>query len=354
MSSVDPTQFGDATDHAGSLVPTWRDLPLEPPYGPVTAPRTANIRGVFAPTVVEDDPTISAGQIALAVGGTLLLVAIGIGAALFLLRDDDVVTLDPPPPAPAPADPQDDGPAPQPPPPPPTTDSAPATPAPSGGQSDNGPDDSDSSSGDSAQGPTPVPDADDPAADPGAGDPTDPGTQDPTDPGADPDGGGPGTPSQAPSPPGQPDPNPAPPDPGAVEPPAEDGADLDLPRLFTLRTLPTGVTEESTTMRQTTRTQQIVAEEQTTLLQTETTDEVTVQATRAPDAADRLDTFLTDGAEEVNIRGLQGFLLPSSGQDQRLVYLAPGPVDTLIQITVPQPLGTEEVLTIAQGLELLR
>ena len=75
-------------------VPTWRDLPDQPPYGPVAPPRTPHLGMGFSTVPVEEDAAITPGQIALAVGGTLLLVAIGIGAALLLLGDDETPVAD--------------------------------------------------------------------------------------------------------------------------------------------------------------------------------------------------------------------------------------------------------------------
>ncbi len=355
MSFVDPPGSGDAAGDVSWPLPTWRDLPHEPPYDSVAPPRTANIRGVFASAVIQGEPTIRPAQIALAVGGTLLLVAIGIGAALFLLRDDDdVVTRDPVPAPPVQLDPPDDGPAPQP---------LPA-PAPNGPQLT----------------PTPLPPTDPPSneqddADVATGDadqqPPDTGSQPPEtgpdeDAAVEPDDQGPGEDQPSPTPQGpEPDPSaaPSPPEQFGDEPPPpepdpsnsiDDQEDVDLPRLFTLRTLPTGVAEEFTTMRQTSRSEEIVAEEQTTLLQADAGDDVTVHATRSADAADLLDTFLTPAAEEISLGDLTGYVLPESDQERRLVYLIPGPTDTLIQVTAPQGLDIDQVLIIAQGLVLLR
>lgn len=280
--------------------PTWRDLPHEPPYGPVPPPRTAKIGAPFAPVVVEEDATITPRQIAAAVGGVLVLVAIGIGAALFLLRDNDpvVAATDPTPQASTPADP-----------PPPQ----PALPT------------------DIPQGqlePQPAPDT-------------------------------PSSPSPTPAPDAQPVPPPANGTPGdpfpSSEPPTDPGP-LDLPRLFSLRTLPVGMSEESTTVRQTTRGDEVVTEQMTLLSlddESEAQAQVSVRATRAEDAATRLETVVEeagDQAEDVTVRGLPAFLL----DEGRLVFLLPGPIETLIEIEAPDSVGTDALLTLANGLELLR
>lgn len=312
-SAGDPVDPGPQATRSAPPLPTWRDLPREPPYGPVAPPRTAHIGAPFPAAEIEEEEPIGAGHVALAVGATLLLVAVGIGAALFLLRDDDPrVTLDPPPTlAPAEVDPPPVDPQPTP---DPRVSDPSSRPTPEGEPSDAPRD-----NGGREPAPDPQPSR--------SGDPT-------------------------PSAPAQPDP---PPEEGASSTTEEEGdASLDLPRLFVLRTLPLGLSETSTTTRQTTSDAEVVSEEQTTLLATAEGEEATVHAVRADDAAARLESLVPEGAQDISVLGLPGYLLADSGRERRLVYLMPGATETLIQITVPDALETDALLTIAQGLELVR
>ncbi len=238
---------------------------------------------------------ISPGQIALAVGGTLLLVAIGIGAALLLLRggDDQVASADPPAVATAPAE---DDPAP---------DTVP----------DEAPPAQDIPQAEPPQGqlqPQPAPDI---APDEGA----------PPQDGVIPEGG----------------------QPAPGDPPASEDA-VDMPRLFTLRTLPSGTSEESTTIRQTTRDDEVVLE-QTTMLDSPD-GEVTVRATRVDDADARLQRMIEDATEELSVQGLSAYLV----EDGRLVWLLPSEPGTLIEVIAPDTTRIDQLLTIGNGLELLR
>lgn len=283
--------------------------------------------------VVEQDATISPAQIAWAVAGVITLVAIGIGAALFLLRDPDPVVADVRP-----------------------------TRAPDA--------QTESPSLDTPTSPALPPDTPQGQLEPPAGQTAPPLDVPPLD-----------VPPQDVPPPDVPPqdlPSPDSPLPADPVPPSsapEDG-EIDLPRLFSLRTLPFGMAEESTTVRQTTR-NDLVVTEQTTLLDIDGEDpgssqptpsespsadpslgtdgpdedapQVTVRATRSEDAADRLDAT-TEGAEELTVRGLPAFLLT----DGSLSFLVEGPIDTLIHIEGPDSVGTDALLTLANGLELLR
>lgn len=289
--------------------PTWRDLPTHPPYGPVPPPRTANITAGFSAPAVPGSSTFSPRQIALAVGGTLLLVAIGITAALLVLDDDeDALAQD----TPAVVDePDQPGPG------------------------------------------TQVPDPEDPPR----------GELQPQQPPVAPDAPDDPAPEGGTTPEGMPPPQVAPPDGGSSpgqgqEPTAQSDEDDVLPRLFVLRTLPSGMQESSTTVRHTTRDDEVVLE-QTTLLELldppGDEDEVTVRATRDADAADRLAGMVTDDAEELSVRGLPAHLV----DEGRLVWLVPGDdvtggLDTLIEIVAPPEVRTDELLTIGNGLELIR
>ena len=68
----------------------------------------------------------------------------------------------------------------------------------------------------------------------------------------------------------------------------------------------------------------------------------------AEDAARRLDVVLTDEATEVSVRGQTAYLL----EGQRIVWLVDGDPDTYLDIDGPADVGTDELLTIANGLEL--
>ncbi len=306
-TTASPDPPGPTGPLSDDVAPTWRDLPTEPPYGPVRQARTAHIgpAEAFAAPTVEDSSTISARQIALALGGTLVLVAVGIGAALLLLREDPAVATADDPPA-ASASPEDevfDLPA-------LPTEEAPQQPpqaAPPQGQLE----------------PQPAPGGTDPGE-------TVPDQQAPDQP-------APGQPA-----PGQPAPGTAP------SPPAASEAGVDLPRLFVLRTLPSGMAEESTTVRQTTRDDDVVLE-QTTLLDSDD-GEVTVRATRVDDAQARLDAMVTDDAEELSVQGLPAFLL----EPGRLVWLLPSDPETLMEIVAPDATRTDQLLTLGNGLELQR
>ncbi len=318
MSTTDAAGAPSGAPGGGPVHPTWRDLPGEPPYGPVPPPRTAHIGPVPATAPVDEGSAISPGQIALAVGGVLLLVAIGIGAALFLLGDDDpeVAQDDPAPDVTvAPDDPFD---------PDPPDQTAPQADPPQGqlepGPSASGTEEPEVEGPDSPEGEL-APEGD---AEPG-------GEALPQEPGAAP------APSLPPLPPSQPDAD-------------ADAGDVDLPRLFALRTLPAGMGEESTTVRQTTRDDEVVTE-QTTILSVDDGGEVTVRATRAEDAQARLDGLLEgETTEDVTIAGEPAHLF----EDGRLVWLVPGDPDTLIEVTGPEDVRTSDLVTIAQGLELLR
>ncbi|CAN5150813.1 hypothetical protein BH23ACT9_BH23ACT9_31930 [soil metagenome] len=276
------------------VVPTWRDLPGEPPYGPVRPPRTAHLGGPAAPVALEQDATITPGQIALAVGGTLLLVAIGIGAALLLLRPDDEVATT----SPASIETQEEqSTAPPPAPPPP-----PAAP-PSQGELL----------------PQPPPEQPDPQPEL----PFEPGTP----------------PGQEPPP--AIDPQPPAPDQG------EEGS-IDLPRLFRLRTLPFGTSEDATTVRQTTRGQETETEQITMLEGPE--GEIGVRATRAEDAVERFEALITEDARELSVRGEPAYLIDGA----RLVWLLRGDTPTLLEVDAPPGVEADAMLTIAQGLELVR
>jgi hypothetical protein len=147
-----------------------------------------------------------------------------------------------------------------------------------------------------------------------------------------PDGGG-----QLPAPGGAPQP-------AGTEP-------FDVPRLFVLRTLPSGMEETSTTVRQTTRDDEVVQEQETLL--DAPSGEVSVRATRSADAEDRFDELVGAGGEEVPVRGVRGHLLG----DGRLVWFLPGTGDdgdTLLVVEAPDGVGTDELLTIGNGLELVR
>ncbi|HUG87069.1 MAG TPA: hypothetical protein VMM13_21045 [Euzebya sp.] len=312
------------------VVPTWRDLPEEPPYGPVLPPRTPNLGLGFPTVVVEQDAAITPGQIAMAVGGTLLLVAIGIGAALMLLGDDDTPVADVSQVS-TPSDPvPEDGLTPIPPP----VSQQPAPEAPQGElQPEPRPQPAD---------PAPQ-DSEDAAPDDQAPDDQAPG--DPVPDGRPPEGPAPdavpGDP--APAPDGGPDTLQPQPMPGA----GEEGS-IELPRLFRLRTLPSGAAEDATTVRQTTRGDDVLTEQITVLTAEE--GEIEVSASRDGDAGQRLEDVITDDAEELNVRGLPAYLVDG----RRLVWLMPGEEETLIEIEAPPAVGTEDLLTIANGLELLR
>jgi hypothetical protein len=155
-----------------------------------------------------------------------------------------------------------------------------------------------------------------------------------------------------PRPEDQPPPLPGDPAPGAPQPQtSEEG--IDLPRLFVLRTLPSGMEETSTTVRQTTRDDEVVLEQVTLLDATSQTGgvgEVTVRATRAEDAAARLDALVEAGDEELSVRGLPAHLVA----DAHLVWLVPGEVETLLEIIAPDGVRTDQLLTIGNGLEVVR
>lgn len=296
-------------------VPTWRDLPLEPPYGPVLPPRTPNVGRVFAPVLVEEGSRVTPSQIALAVGGIVILAVIGIGAALLLLGDEDPAVAE----APAATE---DAPAEQ-----GTLEPLPPATAPP------------------ATAPQPLPAPDAPQGellpeDPGNGQSE---TPDPQTPDASELPEGDGDPGIAP--------DPFPTRPGATDAPTpEEGEEVELPRLFRLRTLPSGTEEDATTVRQTTTQDDEVVTEQVTTLVAEG-GEVIVRATRGPDVAATLaEVQASEGAEEVSVLGLPGYLVDGV----RLAYLLPGQVETLVEVEGPEGLGTEALLTIAQGLELLR
>lgn len=296
---------------ATAVAPTWRDLPAQPPYGPVRPPMTSTLGQPFAPPPVEQGSSITPAQIALAIGGTLLLVAIGIGAALLLLGGDDevadvtAITSEAPRlPDPLPLDPV-------------PVDPDPLPDAPQGQLEPQRPDRATEEA-------------------PPEGDAETPGDR----------GGG----SQAaPDAPGGQQ-LPLPDVPGAREEPVEEGSEL--PRLFRLRTLPAGTEEIETTVQQTARGDERLTEQMTTLAGEE--GDVLVRATRAADAADRLHAQVDAESEEVSVRGTSGYLIDG----QRLVFLlAPprtGVEETLIEIDATPATGTEALVTIANGMELLR
>ena len=58
--------------------------------------------------------------------------------------------------------------------------------------------------------------------------------------------------------------------------------------------------------------------------------------------------MLTDEAQEVSVRGQTAYLL----EGQRIVWLVEGTPDTYLDIDGPADVGTDELLTIANGLEL--
>lgn len=298
-------------------VPTWRDLPEEPPYGQVTPPRTRHLGAVFPTVTVDADSAITPGQIALAVGGLVLLAAIGIGAALLLLGEDDPAVAE------VPTVEEQSG---------PTEDTLilpPPTLAPQ---------------------PEPQPQPQQPAPQAPQGEllPQEPPGQ--PDPGPIPSGE-PGGEAPAPDalPPDALPPDALPPGPDPADPGAPDEGDVDLPRLFRLRTLPSGMSEDATTVRQTTRDDEVVTEQITML--TAESGEIGVRASRSDDVAGQLDELVAgDGVEEVSVRGLPAYLV----DDHRLVWLLPGDTETLIEIDAPPDVGTDALLTIAQGLELLR
>lgn len=302
MTSPSPLGAPDVSRASSTpdVVPTWRDLPEEPPYGPVTPPRTRHLGAVFPSVTIDADSSITPGQIALAVGGLVVLAAIGIGAALLLLGDDDMPMAD------ATVEDQAD----------PTEETLILPP------------------------PTLAPQPQQPAPDAPQGEllPQNP----------------PGQPDPAPAPSGEPGgeaptPDPLPPLPDPGDPDAAEEGDLDLPRLFRLRTLPSGMSEDATTVRQTTREDEVVTEQITML--TAGSGEIGVRASRSADVAAQLDELVDgEGVEEVAVRGLPAYLV----DDHRLVWLLPGSTETLIEIDAPPDVGTDALLTIAQGLELVR
>lgn len=299
-----------APDLAGSTAatapaPTWRDLPSQPPYGPVRPPRTAHLGYAFAPASVEESPGITPTQIALAVGGTLLLVALGIGAALLLLGGDDEVA----------------------------QTSAVQTEQ-DGGQLDVQPVPVD-----------PQPDQDAPRGELEPQVPDDPGAQPGDEEGPQPEAPAPPNGQPAPDAPGgQPLPLPE-------LPPSPSAEGDEVPRLFRLRTLPAGTEEDATTIQVEERDDLVVTEQVTTLLAEE--GEIAVRATRAEDAEARRDALVDADAREVSVRGQPAHLV----DDHRLVWLLPGvggADPTLVEIDAPPTIGTDALLTVAQGLELLR
>ncbi len=383
FGSGDP--FGQPAGTPGPVsltAPTWRDLPYEPPYGPVPPPKTPNIGNRVDAEVVapEDDASVSAKQIALAIGGVLLLVALGIAAALLLLDDEnDALAQDDPP--------QSQSQAP-PPPPPLQPSTAPDQP----GQQDQGQQDQDEQNQDEHEqgqpgqdepepnNPGPAPDdgpageqapegsepGDDPteeapsgSQDPGSQDPgaQEPGNQEPgsQEPGAQdqpPEPGEEGQEEQSTPPSGEQG-QPPQDQPGGVPPPdtpPQDQPDIDLPRLFELRRLPSGTAESTTTVRQTSGDDTDPVTEQTTILDTDDGEEYSVVATRSDDAAERYEQLRGDATEELSVSGEDAILTT----DGDLAYLIPGEVDTLIVIDGPESAGLDQLVVVAQGLELLQ
>ena len=348
---------------------TWRDLPPDPPFGPVMplkdpVPRLLRRRGGDAQPPPSEDTGITPAQIALAVGGVLVLLALGIGLALWLLGDDDPEVAD----APLPVETDQEG-----------DPFGQFTPLPSNPPVDAVPDTPDPAPQDGAQGeltPQPTPEAGtapDEGASPDGGED---GTEDGTggDAGADdpsgeagpgpgegtleppqeqPQGDDPGTtdPEGDLDPPTQQGPAPQPPGTAPQQGPDPEDGEVRLDRLFELSQLPGGTSEEDTTVTQTSRGDEPTQVEQVTRL-THPDGPVDVTAVRAEDAADQLDALL-DGAqaEEVSVPGAvdgTGYVL----EGQRLVWLADSDPQTFLSIDGPATIGTDELLTIAQGLEL--
>jgi hypothetical protein len=59
---------------------------------------------------------------------------------------------------------------------------------------------------------------------------------------------------------------------------------------------------------------------------------------------------VTEDAEEVSVGGLPGYLI----DDHQLVWLVSGAEETLLEIDAPPGVDIAALLTIAQGLELVR
>lgn len=329
----------------GADGPTWRDLPKDPPFGPIPpmrAPvvaRPASMAAAPAAPPAGDDSEITPVQIAIAVFGVLFLLALGVAAALVLLGDDDPVDAD----SPLPAETADEGdgdpfgtftPSPN--------NPAPAPEPPAEDDLADGRPEATPSPGELEPAPAPSADGEDPGTapeDPSGEQGTVPPSGDALPPQGDalPSEGG--TAPEAPPGEGGLQPQPAPQDP-------EDG-DIDLPLLFDLTQLPSGTAEDDTTVTQTSTGNEATRIEQVTHLDHPLGD-ITVLAVRAEDAARRLDVVLTDEATEVSVRGQTAYLL----EGQRIVWLVDGDPDTYLDIDGPADVGTDELLTIANGLEL--
>ncbi len=358
-------------DAAARSVRTWRDLPPDPPFGPVPPMREARrnplrrVGGTPAPAGPpgDGDGGITPTQIALAVGGVLVLLAIGVGLALWLLGDDepDQDVASPLPTAtdeegdpfgeltPSPNNPPDQPDAPE------DGSEAPADPADPQDTDPADPQDAPDAPDDPATPDTPseapapgtAPGGDDPSGE--GGDGPGEGTLEPPDADQPQDEGDLDPPTQAPAPGQQAPGQPAPPQQG---PDPEDGQ-VDLARLFDLSQLPGGTAEEDTTVTQTSRDDEATQVEQLTGL-SHPEGPIEVSALRVDDAPARLDALL-DGAEarEVTVPGATdgtGYVL----EGQRLVWLVEGDPGTLLSVDGPATIGTDDLLTIANGLELLR
>lgn len=341
-----PPSPGNGTPPASS--PTYKDLPPEPPFGPVQPYRQPRPpKRETATTVAGESSGITAGQIALAVGGLLLLLALGIGAALWLLRDDDPAD------TPLPQETQEE-----------SDPFGQFTPQPT-----NPPQDEDETA--DGRDPGAQPDPAEPAPTPSAGEltPQD-GTEEQPQGGAEepqggaeeqpegevpqsgdavppsgdalPEGGSGELPESAP------DGGQAQPAPGQAQPaPDPDDGEVELPLIFELTQLPGGTDETDTTVTQTTADNDDPELEQVTHVD-HPDGEITVRALRAVDAADRFEALRTDEAEEVSVQGQTAYLL----EGQRLIWLVETDPDTFLSIDGPATVGTDELLTIANGLEL--
>ena len=314
--------------------PTWRNLPYEPPYGPVPPPRTPNIHDRPAPVILEDEPTVSAKQIALWIAGVALLIALAIGATLLLLdenEDDEEVAQSNPPPV------QEDPPPVLAPPPtlPPSPDqtSPPLEPAPAPTAPEPQPQPSDPAEGELTPN-QPPPEGQTPEGETPGG---------PTPEGGEPGGETPPGQGEAPEQ-DQPDAIPPP------ETPPEDQPDLELPRIFELRRLPAGTAEGATTLSQTSSGDDETEAEQTTMLDTDDGEEYSIVATRADDVVERYEGLVENASAELTVSGQDAILT----EDGDLAYVVDGETPTLIVIDGPDTVEADALVTVAQGLELLQ